>query len=371
MQKILIIYSILFIFYCSGIPAQDLDSSNSPILPKVEIAGTQLLKIHSDIVNQDYDLYINLPANYSDTSKGYPVVYLLDAQWDFSLVSAIYGEQYYDGFLPGLIIVGITWGGDNPNYDTLRARDFTPIHLKPLDNFGNAPKFLEFIKNELVPFIDSKYRTDKNDRTLMGSSLGGLFTLYTLFNETNLFERYALTSPALKWGKGIINNYEANYSKNNSKLPAKLYTGIGEYEDPSDFQKFTDKLKLRNYRDLEFMKQIIKGVGHSGGKAEGYTKGLQFVFTRPSLAIPSSALSRYSGTYQENHENKIRIYTDKNHLTAVDSSKSKFILLAETDKDFYRRGVFYFIHFNKNINGKITGFSLNQFNKLTYFTKVE
>ena len=371
MLKILTIFSILFVFYCSSIHAQGLDSSSSPILPKVEIAGTQLLKIHSDIVDQDYDLYINLPANYSDTSKGYPVVYLLDAQWDFTLVSAIYGEQYYDGFLPGLIIVGITWGGDNPNYDTLRARDFTPIHLKPSDNFGNAPKFLEFIKNELVPFIDSKYRTDKNDRTLMGSSLGGLFTLYTLFNETNLFERYALTSPALKWGNGIINSYEAAYNKINSKLPAKLYIGIGGYEDTVDFQKFTDKLMLRNYGKLEFKKQIIKGVGHSGGKAEGYTNGLQFVFTRPSITIPSSALSRYSGTYQENPENKIRIYTDKNHLTAVDSSKSKFILLAETDKDFYRQGVFYFVHFNKNEKGKITGFSLNHFNKQTFFIKVE
>ncbi len=371
MPKILIIYLIFFVFYCSSILAQDLDSSNSTILSKVEIAGTRLLEIHSDIVDQDYNLYINLPGNYTDTTKEFPVVYLLDAQWDFSLVSAIFGEQYYDGFLPGLIIVGITWEGDNPNYDTLRARDFTPVHLKQSDNFGNAPKFLEFIKNELIPFIDSKYRVDKNDRTLMGSSLGGLFTLYTLFNETNLFNRYILTSPALKWGNGIINSYEAAYNKINFILPAKLYIGIGGYEDTVDFQKFTDKLKLRNYSKLEFKKQIIKGVGHSGGKAEGYTRGLQFVFTRPSLVIPPAILNGYSGTYESNPENRISLYVDKNHLMGIDTSKSKFILLAETDKDFYKKGAFYFVHFNKDEKGKITGFLLKQFNGETFFTKVE
>jgi predicted alpha/beta superfamily hydrolase len=49
----------------------------------------------------------------------------------------------------------------------------------------------------LIPFIESKYRAAKNDRTLMGSSYGGLFTLYAMFHETALFQRYVLTSPAL------------------------------------------------------------------------------------------------------------------------------------------------------------------------------
>ena len=106
------------------------------------------------------------------------------------MLNAIYGEQYYDGFLPEAIIVGITWGGVNPNPDILRRRDFTPTKEGNNPVGGDAGKFLSFIKNELIPFIDSKFKTKPRDRTLMGCSLGGLFTIYALFNETGLFNRY-------------------------------------------------------------------------------------------------------------------------------------------------------------------------------------
>jgi len=75
---------------------------------------------------QEYVLQVSLPAGYDKSNKKYPVVYLMDSQWDFPLVTALYGEQYFDGFIPELIIAGITWGGTHPNPDSLRARDYTP-----------------------------------------------------------------------------------------------------------------------------------------------------------------------------------------------------------------------------------------------------
>jgi len=171
--------------------------------PRVEIPNTQLLKIASAIVGQEYDLYIHLPRNYGSKNQKYPVLYLLDAQWDFPLVTTIFGQQFCDGFLPGLVIVGITWGGKNPNHDSLRARDLTPNNAAPLLQSGGAPKFLAFSKQELIPFIESQYRVT-DDRTLMGSSFGGLFTLSALLNETELFQRYVLTSPALGWDNEVI-----------------------------------------------------------------------------------------------------------------------------------------------------------------------
>ena len=180
---------LLFTFLTSGsIFAQSVRSSP----PQVEILGTQLLHLTSAIVGQEYDLYVNLPRGYQDTTKTFPVIFLLDGQWDFPLTQAIYGEQYYDGFVPAAVMVGITWGGANPNYDSLRTRDLTPTNVKQVPQSGGAPKFLKFIKNELIPYLELKYRTAKNGRTLMGSSLGGLFTLYALFHEAGLFDRYVL-----------------------------------------------------------------------------------------------------------------------------------------------------------------------------------
>ena len=53
-------------------------------------------------------------------TRVYPVVFLLDAQWDFTLMQSIYGQQYFEGLIPEMVIVGITWGGNTPNYDSLR-----------------------------------------------------------------------------------------------------------------------------------------------------------------------------------------------------------------------------------------------------------
>jgi hypothetical protein len=330
-------------------------------LPKVEIPNTQLLKITSAIVGQEYDLYIHLPRNYGSKDQKYPVLYLLDAQWDFPLVTAIFGEQNYDGFVPELIIAGITWGGKNPNHDSLRARDLSPTNIRQLPQSGNAPKFLDFIKKELIPFIESKYRAAKDDRTLMGSSLGGLFTLYTLFHETELFNRCVLTSPALGWDNEIIYAHEKNYAAKKSQLPVRVFMAVGDLEDVSGFQKFVDRLKARNYAGLALHSRILENTGHSGTKAEGYARGLQAVFARPPLTIAPAILAQYVGIYQLNPEVKINVSIEADHLVAQGPDNRKLVLHAETEKVFYVPGQYLFVHFKKDEMGKITGFQLERF----------
>jgi predicted alpha/beta superfamily hydrolase len=164
--------------------------------PPVIIPGSEVRKLTSKIVaGQEYELQIMLPGGYAKNTKKYPVVYLMDSQWDFPLVKCIYGEHYYDGFIPELIVVGVTWGGINPNPDSLRARDYTPTSVPWTPQSGGADKFLSFMKEELFPFIESNYRAEADNRILMGCSLGGLFTMYAMFTHTDMFTGYAAASP--------------------------------------------------------------------------------------------------------------------------------------------------------------------------------
>src|SRR5262245_40725805 len=168
--------------------------------PPVTIPGSEVRKITSSIVpGQEYELHILLPGGYKTGQKKYPVAYVMDSQWDFPLVKAIYGQQYYDGFIPELIVVGVTWSGVNPNPDSLRARDYTPTTEARLKQSGGADKFLSFMKDELFPFIDANYKSDGKNRTLMGCSLGGLITMYALFTHTDMFTGYVAASPAYGW----------------------------------------------------------------------------------------------------------------------------------------------------------------------------
>jgi hypothetical protein len=206
----------------------------------------------------------------------------------------------------------------------------------------------------------------------MGSSLGGLFTLYTLFQETALFNRYVLTSPAIGWDDEVIESYVKNYAPKKSQLPVRLFMAVGGLEgNETAFEKFAGRLKAKKLEGLEIETRVLEGSGHSGGKAEGYSRGLQFVFAKPFVAVDAAVLDQYAGTYQVNPEVKIKVVREENQLVAIAPDNTKLAVLAESEKDFYLKGQYLFIHFKKDEKGKVTGFQLEQFNGQQFVEKVD
>ena len=322
---------------------------------EVTIPGSQSKIINSSIVSgQEYVLQISLPADYEKSNKKYPVIYVMDSQWDFPLVTALYGQQYYDGFIPELIVVGITWGGKNPKPDSLRARDYTPTNDNRILQSGGADKFLSVIKDEIFPFIERNYRADASDKTLMGCSLGGLFSLYTLFTHPEMFNRYVAASPAFMWNDEVLYKYEEQYHGKNSNPPAKLFMCIGGVETSvPGFEKLVTSLKNRHYTNLEIESRVLENTGHSGTKGEGYARGLQFVFKRPSLKLSASILGKYIGTYKMSSGMIVNMNVIHDSLTASEGNNS-FKLLAESETDFYITSSFLKIHFVKDEKGNVS-----------------
>lgn len=327
--------------------------------PRVEIPGTELRHLNSAVTGQAYDVYVHLPGGYEASGETYPVVYVLDAQWDFSLVTALYGQQYYDGFVPALVIVGVTWGGDEPDYGARRAFDLTPTDVGTRPT-GNAANFLAFLKGELVPYVEANYRV-REDRTLMGSSLGGLFTLYALFNEPGLFQRYVLTSPASGWDGGVLYTYEERYAAAGAQPPARVYMAVGGLEPMvPGFEELAARLAARQYPWLELQTRVLDGIGHSGSKAEGYTRGLQAVFARPSLALDDAVLDRYVGTYKLGPDDSLTVAREAGRLV-LSWPGERYVLQAETETDFYAEGTYLVVHFERDGEGKTSGFEVEHF----------
>jgi predicted alpha/beta superfamily hydrolase len=339
---------------------------------EVLIPGSQTKRFTSKIVSgQEYVLQISLPSGYANSNKKYPVVYLMDSQWDFPLLTALYGQQYYDGFIPELIIVGITWGGEHPNPDGLRARDYTPTNEKRLPQSGGADKFLSVIKDEIFPVIESNYRVDINDKTLVGCSLGGLFTMYTLFTHSNMFNRYVAASPAFMWDNNVLNKYEEQYHANASNSQAKLFMCVGGVETSATaFEKLASFLNNRHYTNLQIESKVLENTGHSGTKGEGYARGLQFVFKRDSLQLSSSILNQYNGTYKLRDGTIIEITTDNNTLVAS-AMNNNLKLLAASETDFYITSSFLKIHFTKDDKGNISGFQLDRYGSSEFVNKIK
>lgn len=319
--------------------------------PSVTIPGSQIRKITSAIVNnQEYELQVLLPGGYATSNKKYPVVFVMDSQWDFPLVKSIYGQQYFDGFIPEVIIVGITWGGTNPNADSLRARDYTPTREARLIQSGGADQFLSFMKNELFPFLDASYRVDNNQRILMGCSLGGLFTLYSMFTHTEMFNGYVAASPAVAWDKAVLYKYEKEFSEKKLVNPVRLYLTVGDVERENEtFKKMSSFIESRQYSNVAIRSKVLENTGHSGTKSETYSRGLQYIFERPDLQLSGPQLQQYAGYYKYADGTSISIKV-KNGRLAIESAGENIDGLKYSGNNlFYSDASFLNLVFSKDL----------------------
>lgn len=335
-----------------------------PAYKAVTLEGTQERVLRSDIVNQNYKIQIHLPRNYDRTgsNKTYPVVYLLDSQWDFPALVSMVGQLNFDGDIPDLIIVGLSWSGENADPGTLRIRDFSPTKIDSQPNSGGAAKFLKFIKTELIPFVNKEYRAS-DQRLLMGSSLGGLFTTYAMFNETNLFDTYITTATAAQWDDEVILKQAEGFVKNKGHdTKIKMYSAIGGNDSLMPYvERLHSYLEANKPSNLEIKHEIIPDLGHSAIKSVGYLKALQYALAKHEVALSEKQLQQYAGTYitktgitetgetkdeEDNRDLTIRVNIEDGHLMVTNPWGSKDHFRAMSDTTFFLKGAYPTIIFD-------------------------
>ena len=186
-------------------------------------------EIQSKELGEKRIVNIYLPAGYdkNDTVK-YPVIYLLDGSADEDFIHVAGLVQFYNfdwvNIVPKSIVVGIS------NVD--RQRDFTfPTTIKEqqdwIPNSGHSDKFISFIEKELQPFMETKYKGNK-DKTIIGQSLGGLLASEILIKKPTLFNRYVIISPSLWWDYGSLLNQQSPMLEESFGQKTEIYVGVGK-----------------------------------------------------------------------------------------------------------------------------------------------
>lgn len=153
--------------------------------------------LYSKTLSEIRTIYVQLPSGYNpESQQEYPVVYLLDGELFLPALSVVY-ENYYGGFMPEMILVGIS--NDHDRTKNLTPTTITTKYGMPFqEESGEAAAFAQFMKEELIPFVEQKYRATSY-RTLIGHSYGGLFVCYELINDPKLFANYLAIDPSLDW----------------------------------------------------------------------------------------------------------------------------------------------------------------------------
>ena len=172
--------------------------------------------INSKTLEKERDYWISLPSDYNPT-QSYPVMYVLDANWRFSITNALEKELSENGKVPQHIVVGITCPNRRFNMSFSRSKvncaGETDTIAFSSDNSGNGQKFLTFIEDELMKEVNQKYSTS-GFNILIGHSLGGYFCTYILPLQKS-FNSLQIYDPSIWYNKGeAIQQIDSSLSQN-------------------------------------------------------------------------------------------------------------------------------------------------------------
>jgi predicted alpha/beta superfamily hydrolase len=295
------IFSILISQICHS---QDLQKYNPDreLIEGVVIPNTELSKIHSEIIGEDFLIYVQLPMSYKENpEKKYPVWYNTDANRGFPFVAnTATFLTFPPADIPEMIVIGIGYLTKGlEDWAILRTRDLTPTNNPETDEYwtrmisemsgrkdinvrsGGAPLFLDFVANELIPYVESEYRVDTENRTLGGYSYGGLFTLYTLFKSPGLFHKYFAGSPSLHYDNEILFSYENEYAELHQDMNAEVFITAGGLEENlvDEVIRIKERLLRRDYPSLDLTVQIFENENHRSCVGAAFFRAMYVLHT--------------------------------------------------------------------------------------------
>jgi len=273
--------------------------------------------IASKHVNQTFEIHVQLPVSLADGTERFPVLYLTDCV-STMLFDDITALMQMGGDVPRFIMVGIGYPAENwMGGMQLRSRDMTPTEfetpqlampmpvrgvqkIKEGKKTGGAAEFLEFIREELQPFIDAKYPTIPEDRGYFGDSLGGLFGLYVMFNKPDSFNRYIIGSPSAWWDKEVIIKQAKKFIGADKPLKAKVFMAVGALEEQgamgAQFRMVTNVYRLEtmlrsaNIKGLQLSTYTFPDETHTSVVAMNYIRGLKAVYDKPEVPFLQEAM---------------------------------------------------------------------------------
>jgi predicted alpha/beta superfamily hydrolase len=249
-------------------PHQAIAATSTPAHDSIVVA--------SRILNESRPINIHLPSAYRDATRRFPVLYMPDGGMDedFPHIVRAVDALVARNTIPPTIVVGI------PN--TQRRRDLTGPTRVASDSaiaprVGGSAAFRSFIRDELIPAIDTRYRTTPQ-RAIIGESLAGLFIVETFLREPAMFDRYVAFDPSLWWNRGALVDSTASLlaAMAGHAGPRRLYLASSRDDIDAETTRFAELLRLGAPSRLEWKFEPHPELTHGTIFAALELSGLEF-----------------------------------------------------------------------------------------------
>ena len=237
------------------------------------------LRLDSKVLGENRTVLVSTPGSYGRSDEGYPVLFLTDGPAHFKHTVSTVEFLARAGRIPEMIVAGVA--------NTDRNRDLTPSQasitqpdgsVTKYPTSGGADKFLEFFSSELIPFIESSYRTQPY-RILAGHSFGGLFAAHALLSQPELFNAYITVSPALPWDDELVLRQAKETFSRRDHLKATLVITMGDEPRLEDsFDRFVTFLGSAKMPDFQWKSRQFADEDHRSIVLPSHYFGLREIF---------------------------------------------------------------------------------------------
>ena len=278
--------------------------------PTQQLFGTEVHTLQSDAVGDAFEITVAPPPAGTEGPVG--VVYFTDATTRIGTAVETVRSLSTTGEIPPLLLVGVGYPvrAEEAPWLRLRTRDFSPspspdpaqyaalaetIGAEAVET-GGAPRFLDFLADELQPWVRDRYDVS-DDAVYVGNSMGGLFGVYTLFHRPAAFRRYVIGSPWLCWDPETATAYEPAYAADHSDLDATVFMAAGTDEavlppaqppagqslfraadTAAHTRRLAEALEQRRYPSLDLTWRIFPEVTHFTMSGILIAQGLRAVY---------------------------------------------------------------------------------------------
>lgn len=272
---IFLIRQIIITFICLLIMPDYLSAVEVQKKTNALVIG-QAINIKSKILNEERPIWVYLPEDYKTSgNKKYPVIYMLDGAYHFHHITGSIQILAKRNRIPQMIVIAIPY----IDYDR-RDRDLSPTSENGRPPVADADKFLAFIEEELIPFTDRNYRTNPY-RILFGHSRAGLFSIYTLIENPELFNTYLSISPSLYWDNRLMFKKMESFSIKKSNIKRKLFLSVadGDYDQIRlSVIDFAELLEKKRPEGLEVQYSYLKNEDHGSIVHRAFYNNIEDLF---------------------------------------------------------------------------------------------
>lgn len=235
---------------------------------------TKEFKLVAESNGATYKIKVALPNTFNSSTGKYATLYVLDGEEDFAFVANKCSEITEQKGTTNVLVVGIGYGRN-------RSIDYTPTRMSSVT--GSTPQFLNFIKTQLVPYMEQQYRADtaRSSRIILGHSYGGLFGAYAFSVNNQLFGNHILLSPSLWFDNLVTLQFEKHNREKNKGQRQLVFMGIGDDEEEermkAPFETLYQTFRTE-YTNMKLEANYVSNTNHMDSKKPNIIKGLDYYF---------------------------------------------------------------------------------------------